>query len=70
MVLGSFPFILILSIAEGTSRRYTPSTDDSTYGLGQSLHILSIILCVGGIILAISMKILAIKKSVELANFI
>jgi len=70
MVYGSFPFILTLSITEKTAKRFTPSSDDSTIGLGLTLHILSIILFLGGIILAISMKILVRRKSVDLANII
>ena len=70
MVFGSFPFILALSITDSTFKRYTPSSDDSTIGLGRTLHILSIILFLGGIILAISMKILVRRKSIDLANII
>jgi hypothetical protein len=66
MFLGSFPFVLILSIAQNTARRFIPSNDDHTLGYGKFLHALAMILGLIGVFFAIAIRIVRHKSDVEL----
>jgi hypothetical protein len=68
LFLGSFPFVLILSVDINTTRRYLPSSDDGTLFYGYFLHIVSTLMTAQCILFAISMKLLKTRKDTEMCR--
>ena len=65
---GSFPFVLILSVAYGTAARFSPSHDDQTYTYGHLLNFMSILIAIIGIIGAVIMKLVRKKNDIEVCK--
>ena len=62
LVLGSYPFILILSVSAETNHRFIPSKDDGTLAYGNVLHAISVLLGASGIAISVAMRFIKKKK--------
>ena len=66
--LGSFPFVLIISVAQNTARRFIPTKDDGTYLYGQILNVLGMLLSIVGIANAVFMRVVKNRRDADLCH--
>lgn len=66
--LNSYPFVMILAADNTNAARFYPVKADNTLFHGYLLHILSVIQCLLGIGLGLSMKVIKKKKDVEMCS--
>ena len=66
--LRSFPFVLILSVDNNTTRRFYPDKYDNTLVYGFILHLLGLIQCLLGFGMGLSMQFMRKWKDIEMCK--